>query len=90
MARHKLQGIEILTGRTPNEVILTDELKDYLALRPEWVSRCAHWNPILHEERHKYRYGICPQCDTRMQVQNSLPKRFLSWLSELRYKGNKR
>ena len=42
MARHKLQGIEILTGRTP------------------WVTP------------------------------KSLPKRFLSWLSELRYKGNKR
>ena len=60
MARHKLQGVEILTGRTPNEVILTNELKEHLAIRPEWVT-------------HK-----------------SLPKRFLSWLSELRYKGSKR
>ena len=70
-----LQRLNILTGRIED-----------VSFRP----RCAHWNPILHEERHKYRYGICPQCDTRMQVQNSLPKRFLSWLSELRYKGNKR
>lgn len=60
MARNKLQTMKVLTGRTPNEVILTDELKDYLAIRPEWVT-------------HK-----------------SLPKRFLSWLSELRYKGSKR
>ena len=52
--------MKVLTGRTPNEVILTDELKDYLAIRPEWVT-------------HK-----------------SLPKRFLSWLSELRYKRSKR
>ena len=46
--------VKILTGRTPNEVILTDELKEHLAIRPEWV------------------------------LNKSLPKRFLSRLSQLR------
>ena len=66
MARNKLQTMKVLTGRTPNEVILTDELKEHLAItdsydgNPPWIT-------------HK-----------------SLPKRFLSWLSELRFKGSKR
>ena len=59
--------------------ILTGKIED-VSFRP----RCAHWNPILHEERHNYRYGICPQCGTRMQVRNNRWQHVSSRLSELR------
>ena len=59
--------------------ILTGKIED-VSFRP----RCAHWNPILHEERHNYRYGTCPQCGTRMQIRNNLLHRLLSRLSGLR------
>lgn len=32
MGRREIQTMKILTGRTPNEVILTDELKEHLAI----------------------------------------------------------
>lgn len=32
MGRREIQTMKILTGRTPNEVILTKELKEHLAL----------------------------------------------------------
>ena len=32
MGRREIQTMKILTGRTPTEVILTDELKEHLAI----------------------------------------------------------
>ena len=77
--RERIQAMKIEKITLQRLNILTGRIED-VSFRP----RCAHWNPILHEERHNYRYGICPQCGTRIQVRNNRWQHVSSRLSELR------
>ena len=87
MARHKLQSMKVLTGRTPH--IYGHLMRDGLI---DEIITLRNSNEVLLTDELKELIEITDSYDGNPPwlTHKSLPKRFLSWLSELRYKGSKR